>query len=62
MVCSTPDAKFMTKDISNFNLGTPIDWFEYMKMSMKHLPSHIFKQYNLETHQKPGMCTLKFVK
>ena len=33
-VISTPGAKFMTIDISNFYLNTPMDRYEYMRMKL----------------------------
>jgi len=46
-VISTKDAKFMTIDIKNFYLNTPLDRYEYMKMPIDIIPEHLFKQYNL---------------
>ena len=31
IVLSIEDVKFMGLDIANFYLGTPMDWYEYMK-------------------------------
>jgi hypothetical protein len=46
-VVSTPDAKFMTIDISDFYLGTPLDSVEYMRIPEKHIPEVIMTQYKL---------------
>ena len=40
-VISTPGAKFMTIDISNFYLNTPLDRYEYMKMKLSNFPEDI---------------------
>jgi hypothetical protein len=33
-VLSTPDAKYMTVDIKNFYLNTPLDRYEYMRVPL----------------------------
>ena len=47
-VVSTPGAKFMTIDISNFYLNTPLDRPEYIKMKLSNFPEEIAEQYNLK--------------
>ena len=37
-VISTPGAKFMTIDISNFYLNTPMDRYYYMRMKLDMFP------------------------
>ena len=46
-VVSTPGAKFMTIDTSNFYLNTPLDRYEYMKMKLSNFPEDIVELYNL---------------
>ena len=46
-VLSTKGAKFMTIDIKNFYLGTPMDQYEYMKIKYDMLPPEIIEKYNL---------------
>ncbi len=46
-VVSTPDAKFMTIDISDFYLGTPLPDPEYMRIPVKFIPQVIMDQYEL---------------
>jgi hypothetical protein len=46
-VLSTPNAAFMTIDIKNFYLGTPMDEFEYMRIAVHLIPEDIMRQYNL---------------
>ena len=46
-VVSTPNAKFMTIDISDFYLGTPLPTPEYMRISVKVIPKCIMDQYKL---------------
>jgi hypothetical protein len=46
-VLSTPDARFMTIDIKDFYLNTPMERFEYMRIPTKFIPPAISEQYNL---------------
>ncbi len=46
-VISTLDACFAGADIKNMYLETPLDTFEYMKMSIALLPMDIIEHYNL---------------
>ncbi|EJK68827.1 hypothetical protein THAOC_09958 [Thalassiosira oceanica] len=49
-VVSTPGAKFMTIDISNFYLNTPMKRFEYVKLALSDIPEEVITEYNL--HEK----------
>jgi hypothetical protein len=46
-VLSTPGAKFMTIDIKNFYLNTPMKSFEYMRIPVSHIPDDIIHEYSL---------------
>ena len=46
-VISTPNAKFLTADLKDFYLGTPMTRYEYMRVPLWMLPSAIIEQYNL---------------
>jgi hypothetical protein len=46
-VISTPGAKFMTIDIKDFYLNTPMPRYEYMRLKLSDLPDDFIKQYNL---------------
>jgi hypothetical protein len=46
-VLSTTDAKFMTADITDFYLNTPMPRYEYMRIPTKDIPQTIMEQYNL---------------
>ena len=46
-VISTPGAKFMTMDIANFYLMTPLKRKEYLRMKMSDIPDAIVQQYKL---------------
>jgi hypothetical protein len=41
------DASFLTADIKDFYLGTPLDRKEYMRISLKHIPIDIQLIYNM---------------
>ena len=46
-VVSTPGAKFMAFDVSNFYLNTPMKRFEYVKLRMSDIPDEVVKEYKL---------------
>jgi hypothetical protein len=46
-VVSTKNAKFMTMDISNFYLMTPLKRPEYIRMKITDIPEEIILEYNL---------------
>ena len=52
-VISTKGAKFMTIDISNFYLMTPLKRPEYIRMKMADIPDEIIKEYNLKEKATP---------
>lgn len=46
-VLSTPNAKFLTADLKDLYLGTPMSRYEYMRIPVWMLPEDIIEQYNL---------------
>jgi hypothetical protein len=46
-VLSTPDAKFMTTDIKDYYLNTPMDEYEYMRIPVEIIPACILEQHKL---------------
>ena len=46
-VISTRGAKFMSIDIKNFYLATPMERYEYLKLKLCNIPEEIIKEYNL---------------
>jgi hypothetical protein len=46
-VVSTPDAIFMTMDISDFYLNAPMERYEYMRIPLAAIPSCIMEEYKL---------------
>ena len=53
-VLSRKNAKFMSIDISNFYLMTPLDEHEYLRMHVKTIPQEIIEEHNLEQLQNNG--------
>ena len=53
-VISTPGAKFMTINISNFYLNTPMDRYEYMRMKLDMFPEDVIEEYNLRDRVEPN--------
>jgi hypothetical protein len=44
---STPNAKYMTMDIKDFYLNTPMARYEYMQLRIANMPDDVIKHYNL---------------
>jgi hypothetical protein len=44
-VISTPNAKFMTIDIKDFYLMTPMDQYKYFRMKLELFPPDIIDEY-----------------
>ena len=61
-VLSTPGAKYVTMDISNFYLGSPLPRPEYMRMPLKLIPDEIIQQYKLHDIAEDGWVYIKIVK
>ena len=61
------NAKYMCIDIKNFYLGTPMNYFQYMRIHKKFIPQELLGEYDIifndsdftyvEIHR--GMCGLK---
>ena len=52
-VISTKGAKFMSLDIKNFYLNTPLKRYEYLKLKLTNFPEYVIKQYNLKDKAAP---------
>ena len=46
-VVSTPGAEFMSIDISDFYLATPLKRKEYLRLSLRDIPEEIIEEYSL---------------
>eukprot|EP00804_Cyclotella_cryptica_P006129 CCRYP_010734-RA/>CCRYP_010734-RA protein AED:0.34 eAED:0.34 QI:0/0/0/1/0/0/2/0/327 len=52
-IISTPGARFMTLDISNFYLMTPLKRPEYLSVKLRNIPAEIIQEYNLTSLNDP---------
>ncbi len=46
-VISTPDARYMTLDVKNFYLNTPMERYEYVRIRIDDIPDKIIVEYSL---------------
>ena len=46
-VVSTPGAKFISLDIKDYYLGTPMNRYEYMRIPVADIPPDVMEQYHL---------------
>jgi hypothetical protein len=59
---STEDAATMMMDMKNYYLGTPLPWFEYMKMLLSRFPEEIVQKYNLNALAVDGWIYIEIRK
>jgi hypothetical protein len=52
-IISTPGAKFMTMDIKDFSLNTPMTRYEYMRLKISDMPNDVIEHYNLREIATP---------
>ena len=52
-IISTPGAKFMTMDIKDFYLNTPMTRYEYMRLKIADMPDVVIEHYNLREIATP---------
>ena len=52
-IISTPNAKFMTMDIKDFYLNTPMARYEYMRLRLTDMPKDVIAHYKLEEIATP---------
>ena len=52
-VVSTAGAEFMTLDIKNFYLCTPLERYEYLRMKINKFPQDIIDLYKLQEKATP---------
>ena len=60
-VLSSPGAKYITMDISNFYLGSPMVRPEYLRLPIKLIPDEIIQQYKLKDIEEDGWVYVKIV-
>jgi hypothetical protein len=51
---STPNAKYMTMDIKDLYLNTPMAWYKYMQLQIANIPDNVIKHYNLTNLTTPN--------
>jgi hypothetical protein len=52
-IISTPNAKFMTMDIKDFYLNTPMARYEYMRLRLADMPEDVIAHYKLDAIVTP---------
>ncbi len=52
-IISTPNAKFMTMDINDFYLNTPMARYEYMRLQLADMPKDVMAHYKLDEIATP---------
>jgi hypothetical protein len=52
-IISTPNAKFMTMDIKDFYLNTPMARYEYMRLRLADMPKDVTAHYKLDEIATP---------
>ena len=58
-VLSTPGAKYMTLDVSDFYLATPMEEYEYGRLKVDYIPEATMKKYNLYELVHDGYVYIK---
>ena len=61
-VLSTPKAKFLSMDVANFYLGTPMERPEFMRLPIKVIPQEIIDKYNLNSIVEDGWVFVRIEK
>ena len=57
-VISTPGAKFMSLDISNFYLMAPMTRYEYVRMNLSDFPEEMIEEYKLRDIATKDGCVI----
>eukprot|EP00804_Cyclotella_cryptica_P024318 CCRYP_015306-RA/>CCRYP_015306-RA protein AED:0.36 eAED:0.36 QI:0/-1/0/1/-1/1/1/0/360 len=61
-IISTVNAKFMTIDIKDFYLNTPMERLEYMRLKLSDIPSNIIELYHLRDIAHDGYVFVRIQK
>eukprot|EP00957_Ditylum_brightwellii_P201596 15326335-Ditylum_brightwellii.AAC.1 len=61
-VITTPQAKFMSIDIKDFYLNTPMEGYKYIRFPINIIPNKIIEQYNLKVIVHNGHIFAKICK
>ena len=46
-IVSTPNEKFVSNEIKDFYLSTPMPRYEYTRLKLSELPDNFIRQYNM---------------
>ena len=58
-VVSDPNAKYMTADIKDFYLGTPLPNTEYMRINLQHIPQDVIDKHNMTMYAVNGAVVVE---
>ena len=61
-VCSRPKGKFLTADIDNYYLNTPLDRPEYVRIKIDVIPQEFIDEYNLMAYVHNGWVYFEITK
>ena len=61
-VISTPGARFMTGDTSNFYLATPLEKFQYLRIPIELIPQEFIDLYQLQDKVKNGFVYCEIIR
>jgi hypothetical protein len=61
-VISTPGARFMTGDASNFYLATPLEKFQYLRIPIELIPQEFIDLYQLQDKVKNGFVYCEIIR
>ena len=61
-VISDKSAKFMTADIKDFYLGTPLPVAEYMRINLAHIPDDVIAKHNMLAYSVNGAVIVEINK
>ena len=62
-IISSHGSRYMTIDISNMYLNTPLDRYEYMRMHLKDIPPEVSQEYKLaQKADSSGWCYIEIQK
>ena len=62
LVLSPPNAKFLTMDVANFYLGTPMTRPEFTRLPINLIPQEIINKFDLNSIVEDGWVFVRIVK
>ena len=61
-VCSQKNVKFLTADLANFYLETPLNCPEYVRIRINQVPQEFIDKYNIEQYSHNSWVYFKITK